>query len=137
MSAISTLDAEIRRVVLEDASLMAEFGDPVRLVETETARSAFPFLRLTRHEIRPQEPVSGGLIEHRISMEMISRAGGREEALRLVALVAERLRTATLAPAGLHVILFYPVYSDVFLRRDGTSFRGLLRLRCLSELGAG
>lgn len=134
MSAIEALEAEIRRVVTEDADLQAEFGSPVRLVDGGTARSAFPFIRFVRHDTRPEEPFEGGPIEHRVSLEVLVRSGGRAEATRLLGLLADRLRASTLTPAGLNLVLFHPVYSDVFLRADGTIFRGLLRLRALSEV---
>lgn len=134
MSALKFLEDEISRVILEDSVLQGEFGTPVRLVSGETARSAFPFIRFVRHDVRPEQPADNGPVEHRVSLEILVRSGGRAEANRLLGLLADRLRAATLAPLGLNLILFYPVYSDVFLRSDGTIFRGLLRLRALSEV---
>lgn len=134
MSAIAALENEIRRVILEDVSLQAEFGTPVRLIDETSARCAFPFIRFVRHDIRPEEPIAGGPIEHRISLEVMVRSGGRAEANRLLGVLSDRLRAASLTPSGLNLILFHPVYSDVFLRADGTIFRGLLRLRALSEI---
>ena len=133
MSAISGLESEIVRVLSEASAVQAAFGSPMRLVEGETARAAFPFIRIARHETRPETPDEAGPVEHRISIEILSRAGGRNEAQALVELVGEALRAATLSPADRHIILFYPVYSDVFLRRDGVTFRGLIRLRALTE----
>ncbi len=134
MSALIALEAEVRRVILAASSLQEAFGTPVRLMGADETRAAFPFLRLDRHEIRPEAPAAGALIEHRLSVEVYSRSGGREEANRLVSLVGETLRTADISPDGLKIVLFYPVYSDVFLRSDGTTFRGLIRLRALSEV---
>lgn len=133
MSAIPALEAEVSRVLRQASEIKAEFGDPVRLIEDETGRAAFPFLRLSRHDVRPQSDGVAGLSEHRLNIEVLSRAGGRTEASRLVGVAADALRNATLTPAGYRVVLSYPVYADVFLRRDGTTFRGLLRLRALTE----
>lgn len=137
MSATAALEAEIRRVLSASAEVQAKFGAPARLVEGETARAAFPFIRLARHEIRPEEPGAGGPIEHRVSLEIYSRAGGRDEANTLIALVSNILRSASLSPEGHRVILFFPVFSDVFLRRDGSTYRGLLRMKALSEAVTG
>jgi hypothetical protein len=133
MNAISALDTEIHRVLRESTEIQADFGNPVRLVAGETARAAFPYIRLARHEIRPRGPSGEDSPEHRISLEVFSRSGGREEGMRLTGLIGEILRQAELSPSGYRLILFFPVFSDVFLRSDGTTFRGLLRLRALSE----
>lgn len=133
MSAMTSLDAEIIGALAQSEAVKTEFGDPVRIVEGETARAAFPFIRLARHEVRPETSPQPDLISHRISLEIFSRAGGRQEAGRLSALVEAALRQADLTPEGHHLVLFHPVYSDIFLRADGTTFRGLLRLRAVTE----
>lgn len=133
MSAITALEAEIRRVLSQSQDMRAEFGSPIRLVEGEAARAAFPFIRLARHETRPDLPVPGGSVEHRISLEVLSRHGGRDTAGSLVSLIADVLRGGSLEPEGHRIILFYPVFLDVFLRADGSTYRGLLRLRALTE----
>ncbi len=129
MSHAKPLEDEVIRVLAEAGDIQESFGMPVRILNGEDGRAAFPFLRLARHEIRDD----GQLSDHRLSVEIYSRSGGRAEANRLIALVADALRAAELSPAGQSLVVFYPVFSDVFLRADGTTFRGLLRLRALTD----
>ena len=129
MSHAKPLEDEVIRALAEAGDMQESFGTPVRVLNGEEGRAAFPFLRLARHEIRDD----GQLSDHRLSVEIYSRSGGRTEANRLIALVADALRAAELTPAGQSLVVFYPVFSDVFLRADGTTFRGLLRLRAITD----
>lgn len=129
MSHAKPLEDEVIRALAEAGDIQEAFGTPVRILNGEEGRAAFPFLRLARHEIRDD----GQLSDHRLSVEIYSRSGGRAEANRLIALVADALRAAELSPAGQSLVVFYPVFSDVFLRADGTTFRGLLRLRAITD----
>ena len=133
MSAIAALEADILRVLSEAGEVRNALGSPLRVSGGEGQKPGFPFLRVSAHEVRGDGVGTVGPREHRLSLEVLSRAGGRAEASRLVALIADTLRGATLTPEGQHVVLFHPVYADVFLRADGTTFRGLLRLRALME----
>ncbi len=133
MSALSAIEGALLQALKVASELEESFGAPVRIVEGEDARAAFPFLRLSRHQASPDEPADDGPVDHRLTLELFSRAGGRKEAARLVGLVESAIRSTQLTPEGHRLILFYPVYSDVFLRRDGVTFRGIVRLRALSE----
>ena len=133
MSVLKALEDEIARVIKASAELKSDFGDPVRIVENETTRAAFPFMRFARHDVRPEADSVGELSQHRLTIEMFCRSGGRDEASRLLGVLSHVLRSADLTPDGYRVVLSYPVYSDVFLRPDGTTHRGLLRLRTLTE----
>ena len=133
MSAQILLETELSRVLASSEPIQSALGTPVRIVSADQTRAAFPFLRFIRHEFRADARAHDGPAEHRLSLEVFSRAGGRAEAIRLLHLVEETLRMSVLAPEGLHVVLCHAVYSDVFLQSDQTSFRGLLRLRVLSE----
>ena len=128
----SALETALTTAIRDSAALKSSFGDPVRLVEQTGARVSFPYLRLARHDTRAPGP-EDGVSEHRIDVEIISRAGGRAEALNLLSTVSDEIRAADITPAGVTLILLHPVYSDVFLRRDQVSWRGLLRLRALTE----
>ncbi|WP_022694619.1 DUF3168 domain-containing protein [Ponticaulis koreensis] len=129
MSHAKPLEDEVIRALAEAGDIQESFGTPARILNGEEGRAAFPFLRLARHEIRDD----GQLSDHRLSLEIYSRSGGRAEANRLIALVADALRAAELSPEGQSLVVFYPVFSDVFLRADGTTFRGLLRLRAITD----
>ena len=129
MSHAKPLEDEVIRALAEAGDIQESFGAPVRILNGEEGRAACPFLRLARHEIRDD----GQLSDHRLSVEISSRSGGRPEANHLIALVADALRAADLSPEGQSLVVFYPVFSDVFLRADGTTFRGLLRLRAITD----
>lgn len=129
----SALETALSTAIRDSAALKSAFGDPVRLVEPDATRVSFPYLRLARHDTRAPGP-EDGVSEHRIDVEIISRAGGRAEALNLLSTVSAEIRAADITSAGVTLILLHPVYSDVFLRRDQVSWRGLLRLRALTAV---
>lgn len=133
MSALRVLETELARVLSDNPDVKAKFGNPVRLVSGEAARAAYPFIRFERHEVRSRDPSGQGPDEHRISVDIISRSGGRTEAGDLVALVLEVLRSANRSLSGYRIVLLHPVFSDVFQLRDGISHRGALRLKVLIE----
>lgn len=133
MSAIAAIEAEMSRVLNASSEVTNAFGVPARIFDAEVRRAAFPFIRFARHEMRPEESMAEGPVDHRITLEVYSRNGGRDEASRLVHLVTDTLRQSELQPSGHGLILFYPLFIDVFLRPDGNTYRGLLRLRALSE----
>ncbi len=136
MSLVASLQGEILRVLSASSEIVSKFGDPVRLVSGDGAKSAFPFIRIERHEVRTTDPSGAGPEDHRVRFEILSRNGGRTEAGLLVQMLSDTLRTMNRQLDDVRIVLVHPVYSDVFLRNDGISYRGVLRLRLLIEPGS-
>ena len=116
-----------------DPDVQAQFGSPARVYDDETQGPAYPYATLERHETRPAGSAGVAGTEHILTFAVASRFGGRayaKEALGALRAAAER---ASIAPAGQIVVLAYPTYGDVFRTRDRQAFRGILRIRIVTE----
>ncbi len=116
-----------------DPDVQAVFGNPARVYDDETQGPSYPYATLERHETRPADAADVAGTEHILTFGVASRFGGRayaKEALGALRIAVER---ADIAPAGQVVVLAYPTYGDVFRTRDRQAFRGILRVRILTE----
>lgn len=112
------------------------FGSPPRIFDDETRRAPYPFAILERHE---SEPAGSSLREgqvHRLTFTTASRAGGRLQAKALIGILRKAAEAAELSLAGQNVVLIQAVYADVVRTSDRASFRGLLRIRIVTEEAA-
>ena len=116
-----------------DAGVRAVFGDPPRVFDDETRRAAYPYAVIERHEATPAGASLYEVIEHRITLSTRSRESGRAEALKAVGALRAAIETAELAPSGQNVVLAHVVYADVMRANDLRAFRGLIRVRIVSE----
>ena len=119
-----------------DAGVIALFGNPPRIFDDETRRASYPFALLERHE---SEPAGASLSEgqvHRLTFTTASRAGGRLQAKELVGTLRSAAEAATLSLSGQRAVLVQVVYADVVRTSDRGSFRGLLRIRIVTEEAA-
>ena len=71
--------------------------------------------------------------DYRLTLSTASRHGGRAFALQLVGALRAALETTPLQVAGQTVVLQQVVYADVMRTADLRRFRGLVRLRIISE----
>ncbi|MEO0982694.1 MAG: DUF3168 domain-containing protein [Pseudomonadota bacterium] len=116
-----------------DPVVQSVFGDPARVHDDETRGAAFPYARLERHETRPADASGCAGAEHVVTLSTLSRHGGRREAVDAVSALREAVNRADLQPVGQRVVLVQPTYSDVFRTTDRRAFRGVLRIRIISE----
>ncbi len=119
-----------------NAEVIDIFGNPPRIFDDETRRAPFPFALLERHE---SEPAGASLSEgqvHRLTFTTASRAGGRLQAKELIGTLRKAAEAAELSLTGQTVVLIQAVYADVVRTSDRTSFRGLLRIRIVTEEAA-
>ena len=116
-----------------DAGVQNIFGNPARIFDGETERPAYPYAEIASAELtgleNPQTPAG----EHRITFAVNVRGGGREEAAAGLAAIAEAIDAKTLSVPGAAIVLAHPVYLDIVRGRAPRTFRGLLRLRILTE----
>ncbi|MCI4646418.1 MAG: DUF3168 domain-containing protein [Hyphomonadaceae bacterium] len=119
-----------------DPGVIAAFGSPPRIFDDETRRAPYPFAILERHE---SEPAGASLSEgqvHRLTFTTASRAGGRLAAKTLIGALRRAAEGADLSLTGQRVVLIQAVYADVVRTSDRASFRGLLRIRIITEEAA-
>lgn len=144
MSALNTIppyaEAEVASALLallrQDTGMQSAFGQPARVVDAESFQPAFPFVRLERHEVEPADSSCVAGQVHRLTLAVSSRHGGRIEARALVGLLRAAIEATPLSLTGQNVVLQQVVYSDVMRTGDLSAFRGLVRVRIISEEAA-
>ncbi len=117
----------------QDAEVQRVFGHPARIYDDETRGPSYPFAVLERHETRPAGSAGVAAMEHVLSFSVASRFGGRGYAKEAMGTLRAALQRAQIVPTGQVIVLAYPTYGDVFRTRDRQAFRGILRLRIISE----
>lgn len=136
---ILNADAEVsvQRAVMAalraDAGVRGVFGTPPRIHDDETRGPSYPFATLERHETRLAGAAGTSGLEHIITFSVTSRFGGRAYAKEAMGALRAAIERADIAPEGQVIVLAYPTYGDVFRTRDRQAFRGILRLRIISE----
>lgn len=113
-----------------DAGVVTAFGDPARVYDDETRAPAFPFARIERHE---SVPTGTGETEHKISIAVTSREGGLMEAKDALSAIRAAIEGMAWDVAGHHVVMAHVIYADTMRASGGEAFRGLIRIRIISE----
>lgn len=116
-----------------DEDVKQVFGTPPRIYDDETQGPSYPYATLERHEVRPAGAAGVAALEHVLTLSVASRFGGRAYAKEAVGALRAAIERADIVPDGQHVVLAHPTYSDVFRTNDRQAFRGILRLRIISE----
>ncbi|MFN3910784.1 DUF3168 domain-containing protein [Hyphomonas sp.] len=134
MSAESGVQAALIGVLKADAGVAAIFGP--RIYDDETEAPAYPFVRVERHECRPAGSSLCEATEHVVTLAVSSRDGGVREAREALA----ALRTAVdlgvwSLPQG-RIVLAHVTYGDAMRQADRRAFRGVIRIRIISEEAA-
>tara|TARA_R110001606_G_scaffold30798_2_gene94912 strand:- start:6699 stop:7106 length:408 start_codon:yes stop_codon:yes gene_type:complete len=115
------------------AGVVAAFGDPARVYDDETRAPAFPYARIERHE---SVPTGTGDIEHKITLAVTSREGGLLDAKDALSAIRAAAEGMDWDVAGHHVVMAHVIYADTMRASDAESYRGLIRIRIISEEAA-
>ena len=114
-------------------ALDAELGSPPRVYDQPPAKPLYPHVLVGRSQARPMGgPLAEGL-EHTVTLTVVSRYGGAEEASRIIAAARERLHDAALTLTDHRLISLQVRFSDVFRASDWRSTYGVMRLRAVTE----
>ncbi len=116
-----------------DVGVQSVFGSPARVFEDEPLRPAYPHAFVNAHEVTSSGSVLSDGAVHRVTLVVRSRHGGRAEAREALGVLRDAIERATFSLSGQRVVLALAVYSDVMRSRNLRSFRGLLRLRIITE----
>ena len=137
---IWSAEAALERAVLialrADDDVQAIFGNPARIYDDETSEPIYPYAELERHEVEDRSAIASPGQAHTLTLVVRSRDGGRavaKEALGALRAASERISLSLYAQ---RVVLIQPIYSDVLRAPDLRSFRGILRLRIITEEAA-
>lgn len=132
-NAESELLSALVAAVRADPDVQSVFGIPARVYEDEPERGAYPHAFVQAHKTTPAGSVLSDGAVHRVTMAVRSRHGGRAEAREALGVLRAAIERAELSLSGQRVVLVLAVYSDVLRSRNLRSFRGLLRLRIITE----
>lgn len=116
----------------EDVAVQALLGDPARIWDALPLDAELPHLLIGRCESRPVGADGGG-VEHRLTLTVVSRFRGTEEAKAVLAAVRLRLTDARVEADGVRAVSLGVVFADVFPAADGARTYAVLRVRAVTE----
>ena len=116
-----------------DADVQSVFGTPARVFDVESEAPLYPYALIERHETSPAGASLVEGIEHRITLACYSRDYGVCGAKACLSALRAAVERAGWAVAGRHVVLAQVVYADAMRTADKRAFRGLVRIRIISE----
>jgi len=115
-----------------DAAVQALLGEPPRIWDSAPKDAAFPHLLIGRCESRPLAADGGG-VEQALTLTVVSRFRGTEEAKVVLAAVRVALNDATLEADGVRTVNLRVSFADVFPGADGARTFAVLRVRAVTE----
>lgn len=115
-----------------DAAVQALLGAPARIWDAPPDQPAFPYLLIGRSESRPVRADGGG-VEHALTLTVVSRFRGTEEAKAVLAAVRLRLTNAVVEADGVRTVSLRVAFADVFSGADGARTFAVLRVRAVTE----
>ncbi|MEL7127938.1 MAG: DUF3168 domain-containing protein [Pseudomonadota bacterium] len=127
------LQAAVLAGLRADPDVREIYGDPARVYDDETRGPAYPYATLERHESRPAGAADCIAREHTLTFAVTSRYGGRAYAKDALGALRSAIERMDIAPEGQTVVLAYTTYGDVFRTQDRQAFRGVIRIRIISE----
>lgn len=129
MSSVFTVQEAAHAALAAEPLVKAALGDPVRIWDRAPSGAAFPYA--TYGGQRTTE-LPEGIQEHRFTLMIYSRKGGRAEVCQALGAAKQALHDRALTLASGALVSLRAVYTDV-LKADGRTFQGLLRLRAVTE----
>ena len=133
MSAEAAIQDALMALLRADAGVQAIFGAPARVFDAESDAPIFPHAQLERHEVTPAGAALVDGHEHRLTLAVFSREEGLKAAKAAVAALRAAVERADWSRAGVHVVMAHVVYGDVMRTADKRAFRGIIRIRIISE----
>lgn len=115
-----------------DAGLGALLGQPARIWDAPPDRPAFPHLLIGRSESRAVAADGGG-VEHALTLTVVSKFRGTEEAKAVLAALRLSLADAVLAADGVRTVSLRLAFADVYPAPDGKRTFAVLRVRAVTE----
>lgn len=116
----------------DDVAVQTLLGEPARIWDAPPDRPEFPHLLIGRSESRPVRADGGG-VEHALTLTVVSRFRGTEEAKAVLATLRSRLTGAALEADGVRTAGLRVAFADVFPSADGARTFAVLRVRAVTE----
>ncbi len=116
-----------------DGDVQALLGSPARIFDDETQEPAFPCAFLDRHEVSERSVSGMAGQSHTITLSVRSRDGGRAAAKEVIGALRQAADNAGITLASQRVVMVQTIYSDVMRTPDLREFRGIIRVRIITE----
>lgn len=127
------VQAALMALLQADAGVQSVFGTLARVFDAESEEPLYPHALLERHETTPAGASLANGIEHRISLACYSQDDGVRGAKACLSALREAVESAAWAVEGQHIVLAQVVYADAMRTADKRAFRGVVRVRIISE----
>lgn len=127
-----SLQRAIYDVLVADATVLGLLGGP-RIFDAVPDNSAFPYLTLGQSTVTDWSTGSDTGEEHRLALNVWSRAAGRREAHEIMAALRLALHECELELVGHRLVSLRHESSDVRREADGITVRGAVRFRAVTE----
>ena len=132
MSAEAAIQSAILDILRGNSGVQAAFGSPPRIFDAETEDQMLPYAQLERHEVTPGGASLTQGLEHRITLAVFGQQSLADTKTELSAL-RSAVEEAVWDVTGHTIVLAHVVYSDVMRTSDRRLYRGLIRIRIISE----
>jgi len=116
-----------------EASLEPLLGTPPRVYDEPPAAPEHPYVTLSRAQARVWGGLDGEGLEHALTLTVVSRFGGTEEAKAVVAALRELLHEAALTLQDHKLVNLRATFADTFRAADWRFTYAILRLRAVTE----
>ena len=133
LSEDSDLVSTLLEALRADDGLQTLLGSPARVFDDETGVSLFPYIVLERCERQDASASGVNGADHRLQFATLSRDGGHGEAKSLLTALRIALQRIELSLDHQRVVLVHPTYSDVMRAPNRQVFRGVMRVRIITE----
>lgn len=115
-----------------DAAVRALLGDAARIWDAAPEDAAFPHLLIGQCQSRPARADGGG-VEQALTLTVVSRFRGAEEAKAVLAAVRAALNDTALEADGVRTVSLTVSFADVFSGANGARTFAVLRVRAVTE----
>ncbi|MDR3373168.1 MAG: DUF3168 domain-containing protein [Ancalomicrobiaceae bacterium] len=132
ISAVLALQSAIKALLSADASLTAAIG-AARIYDGAPRDAAVPFVSLDEIVSRRRDGLGAPLEEHRFTVRVWSKSGGKRQALTIADRVVALLDDAAPTLAGHRVVRLYLEASDARAAKDRIATETALRFVALTE----
>jgi len=132
MSAALALQMALVTALRADTPLIALLGGAA-IHDGAPQGTAFPHVTLADLSSLDYSDSAGEREEHFATLLVFSRAGGRREALEILAAMTAVLDNAALAVTGHTLVSLVVERTEARRQPDGKTWRGLMRVRAVTE----
>ena len=127
------VQAALMALLRADAGVKSVFGVPARVFDAESDEPLYPYVLIERHETNPAGASLVNGIEHRITLAAYSQDYGVRGAKECLSTLRAAVEAVDWSVEGQHVVLAQVVYADAMRTADKRAFRGVVRVRIISE----